>query len=164
MKIRPETQADRSAVDNLVLEAFGPGRFAKIAERLREGNHPWTGLGHIADLDATIVGSCAIWPVDLGGCRFAMLGPIAVGPRYRGDGLGQRLVAACLEACDAVGVSGVFCVGPEGFFAPFGFAPVRKDVTLPGPVDPARVLFRPLVPGTPSPAGEISVPRDARPA
>ncbi|WP_392353167.1 hypothetical protein V8F63_10945 [Brevundimonas sp. LF-1] len=34
--ITRETPADAAAVDALVIAAFGPGRFAKTAERLRE--------------------------------------------------------------------------------------------------------------------------------
>ena len=34
--VQAETPADASAVEALVLAAFGPGRFAKTAERLRE--------------------------------------------------------------------------------------------------------------------------------
>ena len=35
-RIIPETAADRDEVDALVMDAFGPGRFVKTAERIRE--------------------------------------------------------------------------------------------------------------------------------
>ena len=38
---RPE---DFDAVEALIDAAFGPGRYAKSAERLREGNHQLAGV------------------------------------------------------------------------------------------------------------------------
>ena len=42
---RPE---DAPVVERLILRAFGPGRFAKAAERLREGNHSLRALSFVA--------------------------------------------------------------------------------------------------------------------
>jgi predicted N-acetyltransferase YhbS len=43
-RIEIEAPADASAVEALVLAAFGPGRFAKTAERLRERARVAVGL------------------------------------------------------------------------------------------------------------------------
>lgn len=41
---RPEAPADADAILQLTDRAFGPGRYAKAAERLREGNAVLRGL------------------------------------------------------------------------------------------------------------------------
>ena len=55
LRITLEQPSDRAAVEALVLAAFGPGRFAKTAERLRER----AGLvaGFVAREDHRLIGS-----------------------------------------------------------------------------------------------------------
>jgi predicted N-acetyltransferase YhbS len=55
--------------------------------------------------------------------------------------LGGRLVHAAVTAADAAGETTVLLVGDLPFFAPHGFVQAA-GVTLPGPVDPTRVLRR----------------------
>ena len=114
-----ETAADAAAVEAVVLAAFGPGRFAKTAERLRERG-------------AATVGFEALF-----------LGPIAVEAGSRRAGLGADLVAACIDHARATGASGVLLVGDSPYFSRFGFGP-SPDVDLPGPVDRRRLLWLPL--------------------
>lgn len=54
-RIEAETPADATGVDALVMAAFGPGRFAKTAERLREGSQP--SAGFVVKRDGEVVGS-----------------------------------------------------------------------------------------------------------
>ena len=42
--LRPETPDDHPAIDDIIERAFGPGRYAKSSERLREGNTPLAGM------------------------------------------------------------------------------------------------------------------------
>jgi len=72
-----ERPKDASAVDALVLRAFGPGRFARAAERLREGREPRLDLSFVAWDDGRIVGSVRQWTVKVGGSPSIFLGPIA---------------------------------------------------------------------------------------
>ncbi len=80
-----ETAADAPGVDALIARAFGPGRFAKTAERLREGGAPILDLSAVAWTDDGLVGCARMWPVAIGGAPALMLGPFAVdrpiGPR-----------------------------------------------------------------------------------
>src|SRR6185312_15008789 len=46
--IAPEAPADAREAEALVDRAFGPGRYAKSAERLREGNHVLRELSVVA--------------------------------------------------------------------------------------------------------------------
>jgi predicted N-acetyltransferase YhbS len=48
LQIVREQPGDLAAVEALVAKAFGPGRFVKTAERLRETNHPRLDLSFVA--------------------------------------------------------------------------------------------------------------------
>ena len=64
-----------------------------------------------------------------------------VDPGARSAGVGGQLVAAACEAAKAAGEAAIVLVGDEPYFERFGFsAAAARDVRLPGPVDPRRVL------------------------
>ena len=56
-----ETPADAAGVDALVLAAFGPGRFAKTAERLREGRVPPWASSPIGRAGSSGLSGCGPW-------------------------------------------------------------------------------------------------------
>lgn len=148
MRIEIETPADVAAVDALVLAAFGPGRFAKTAERLRE--RAGVAAAFVAREDGTVIGSVRLWRVTVGETPAMFLGPIAVASDSRKAGLGADLVQACVDHASRDG-TGILLVGDMGYFERFGFA-VAPDVRLPGPVDQSRVLWR----GATSPTGLVT--------
>ena len=135
-RIEIEAPADASAVEALVLAVFGPGRFAKTAERLRERARVAVGL--VAREDGRIIGSVRLWAITIGGEPALFLGPIAVSAASRRAGLGADLVQACV---DHAGDAGILLVGDLPWFGRFGFRPAA-DVSLSGPVDQRRVLWR----------------------
>lgn len=137
-RIEPETPADAAAAARVVEAAFGPGRFAKTAERLREGATPLAAL--VAREGTAVIGSVRLWPVTVGGRSAAFLGPIAVDAGQRREGVGAALVEAALAAARELGLDGVLLVGDQPYFGRFGFR-VAADVRLPGPADPRRVLW-----------------------
>ncbi|MEC7288822.1 MAG: N-acetyltransferase, partial [Pseudomonadota bacterium] len=57
----PDLHAD--AIEALYDRTFGPGHFAKTAERLREGNQSRLDLTRIAVKDGAVIGVCRMWPV-----------------------------------------------------------------------------------------------------
>jgi len=126
--------------------AFGPGRYAKTAERLREGANPLADMSFMASHEGRVIGSVRLWPItvtdDVAGTSetIAFLGPIVVDEAFRSAGLGKRLIALSLEAAALAGLRAVLLVGDATYFASSGF--VRADgISLPGPVDPKRVLI-----------------------
>ena len=138
LRIAPETPADAREVDGLVLDAFGPGRFAKTAERIRETAR--LAAGFVAREDGRLIGSVRLWSITVEGIDAVFLGPIAVAPEARDRGLGSDLIGACLGQAQALGVAGVLLVGDLPYFSRFGFQ-VATGVTLAGPVDPKRLLW-----------------------
>lgn len=145
--IDAETADDATAVEALVLAAFGPGRFAKTAERLRERAPAVAGF--VAREGRDLLGSVRLWSITVGGTPALFLGPIAVASDNRRAGLGAELVQACLVRAAEAG-RGVLLVGDAPYFGRFGFV-AAPDVRLTGPVDSRRVLWR----GESLPAGLV---------
>ena len=139
--IEAETPFDAAAVEALVMGAFGPGRFAKTAERLREDSRPVVSL--VAREPGRVVGAVRLWPIRIGDRAALFLGPIAVQADRRGGGLGKALVEAALQAAEERGDAGVLLVGDLPFFGRLGFE-VAEGADMPGPVDPRRLLWRGL--------------------
>ena len=137
-RIEAETSADAERVEALVMAAFGPGRFAKTAERLREGSR--ATVGFVARRDGRVIGSGRLWPVTVCETPALVRGPIAVDAGRHSDGLGAELVQACLEQARTLPVGGVLLVGDAAYFERFGFVGAPEAI-LPGPVDRRRVLW-----------------------
>jgi predicted N-acetyltransferase YhbS len=141
-----ERPKDASAIDALILRAFGPGRFAKAAERLREGRSARLDLSFVAWDADRIVGGVRQWTVQVGASPSIFLGPIAVEANYRSQGLGAALIERACGAAARAGHASIVLVGDMPFFGPLGFVPAPR-VLMPGPVDRRRVLARALQPG-----------------
>lgn len=148
-----ETPLDAAGIEAVVAAAFGPGRFAKTAERLREGSTPAAGFVAHDDI-GRVIGSVRLWPVVVGETPALFLGPIAVEAVSRSEGLGADLVAACIDHARTLGVGGVLLVGDAAYFERFGFT-AAPDAVLPGPVDMRRVLW--LTAGVDTVSGRVLV-------
>jgi predicted N-acetyltransferase YhbS len=152
-----ERLQDAAAVEALVLRAFGPGRYAKAAERLREGREPLRELSLVAWDGGRVVGCVRLWPVMVGEAPALLLGPIAVDADCRSQGLGAALVERACAAAAAAGHRLVVLVGDMPFFGPHGFSPAPAAV-MPGPVDQRRVLARSLIDGGHAAEGRVRAP------
>ena len=73
-----------------------------------------------------------------------LLGPLVVHESRLNEGIGAGLITAALASVVADGTehSTVILVGDRPYYARFGFdcAP-RRQIEMPGPVDPARLLI-----------------------
>lgn len=141
-----ERPADARRVEAIIARAFGPGRFVKAAERLREGRSPILSLSFVAWDGADAVGCVRQWRVHIGDTPGILLGPFAVEDAYRSRGLGADLIRRACSAAERAGERLIVLVGDPPFFAPLGFRPAPA-VRMPGPVDERRVMARALVPG-----------------
>lgn len=148
-EIEAERPEHGPAIEALLDLSFGPGRYAKAAQRLREGNEPVAALRYVAFSgegdERRMVGALSFWPVVIGGVPGLMLGPLAVEPQLRGKGCGIRLMEKGLADAKALGYRLVILVGDAPYYVRVGFGPVPPGrLTMPGPVDPARLLYREL--------------------
>lgn len=146
---RPLAPADLPAISDLHAKVFGPGRFARTAYRVREGTPETSPHCRVALLGDRLIAAVRFTPIAIGEAGGAfLLGPVAVDPDFAGQGFGKRLIAESLETAKAAGVSLVLLVGDVPYYGRFGFRPVPPgQITLPGPVDPHRLLAAELVPG-----------------
>lgn len=149
-----------AAVEALYDEVFGPGRFAKTAERLREGNRPIADASLVAIDSEGLTGVVRVWPVTVGEKgRAAFLGPIAVAERRRGNGVAFKLMERAIGVCREQGYAAVILVGDLDYYDRFGFKPSGNRFQLPGPVDQRRVLIRDLSERASKLEGALGVPR-----
>lgn len=145
-----ETPQDAAQVEIMLDLAFGPGRFAKTAYRLREGVAPVAELSCVAREDGVMRGSLRFWPVQIGksGVAALLLGPLAVDPAHRGRGIAIRMMELMLEKAANLGYEAVILVGDEPYYARVGFSDTAaRGLHMPGPVDRTRLLARELVSG-----------------
>jgi predicted N-acetyltransferase YhbS len=148
LTIRAELADDELAIERLHERTFGPGRYAKTAYRLREGRDHSLDLSFTARVGTLLVGSVRLTPVRIGEAKALLLGPLTVEPPFRDRGIGQVLIERALAEAKAKGHRLVLLVGDEPYYGKCGFKRVaRGRVTMPGPVDPARLLVCELVEG-----------------
>ena len=146
--VLPETAAEAAAVERLSERAFGPGRFARTAYRIREHAAADPDLSFVARISTLLVGANRMTGIRCGVVPGLLLGPLTVDPAFRSRGIGAALVERSLAAAIAAGHGAVILVGDEAYYKRFGFARVPNGrFAMPGPVDPARLLLRELVPG-----------------
>jgi len=140
--IRAELPGDAEAIERLHERAFGPGRFARTTERLREGAAHILNLSFTALVGTLLVGSVRLTPVHAGAASALMLGPLTVDPAFEKRGIGSALMTRALAAArEHSGHGLVLLVGDEPYYSRFGFARVPEGhLVMPGPVDPARFL------------------------
>jgi predicted N-acetyltransferase YhbS len=146
--VLPETADDASAIERLHERTFGPGRFAKTAYRIREGASHRIDLSFTARVGTLLVASVRLTPIRIGEAKALLLGPLTVEPPFRHRGIGQKLIDRALAEAKSQGHRLVVLVGDEPYYAKCGFKRIpRNRATMPGPVDPARLLVCELADG-----------------
>ena len=142
-KIKLETPGDENVLSELAAEAFGPGRFARSAYRVREGIPPVASLSLAGWRNGKLVGGIRFTAIGIGVQENALLlGPLVVAPSEKGNGYGRSLAEAGLARAREEGFGLVLLVGDMPYYGRFGFVPVMPPgkIVLPGPVDLARLL------------------------
>ncbi len=148
IKFSPATATDEPLIDKLDERAFGPGRYARTAYRLREGVPADLSLSFVARIGTLLIGANRMTPILVGMSPALLLGPLTVEPAFRSQGVGEALVKHSLDAAREHGHGLVLLVGDADYYMRMGFERVpRGKITMPGPVDPARLLYHELRPG-----------------
>ncbi|UIJ72952.1 GNAT family N-acetyltransferase [Aurantimonas sp. HBX-1] len=148
VRLLPELPDHAPIIGAITDEAFGPGRFVRAAERVREMAPHDQALSFVAEHDGAIIGSVRLTPIAVGRAPSLMLGPLAVRPDYKNRGVGKALMRIAAEAARAAGERSIILVGDPPYYAPLGYSPLpRGSVIMPGPVDLSRLLGLPLAEG-----------------
>jgi len=142
LTVRLMTPADGPAIRKLDERAFGPGRYTRTAYRLREGVAPDYALSCVANIGSMLIGANVMTPISIGDTSALLLGPLTVEPAFRSRGIGEALAQHSLTLARQAGHQLVVLVGDEPYYAKFGFKRSPQGrLQMPGPVDPARVLY-----------------------
>ena len=113
-------------------------------------------LSFTARIGTLLVGSVRLTPICIGTTKALLLGPLTVEPPFREHGIGRKLIERALVEAKRCGHRLVVLVGDEAYYAKSGFKRIPKGTaTMPGPVDPARLLICELADGA---FGEVSGP------
>jgi putative acetyltransferase len=127
MRIRPETDADRTAVHAVNEAAFETPAEANLVETLRAKGAELISL--VADVDGAIVGHILFSPVLLtepSHLNVMGLGPMAVAPQHQRKGIGSALVREGLNHCRQRGCHAVVVLGYAEYYPRFGFVPAVR--------------------------------------
>jgi len=141
-KIRQEKLADIAAREALLDRAYGPSRFTKSSQSLRQDRLPASGLSFVAADDGEIVGTVRLWNVrDGAGNDALLLGPLAVAPEHRSNGLGGRLMKHAIAAARMRGHGAILLVGDAPYYERFGFSAAQTgSLAMPGAYEQHRLL------------------------
>jgi predicted N-acetyltransferase YhbS len=140
--IREESFHDVEAREALLDACFGPARFQKTCERLREDRKAADGLSLVIEQNGKLVGTVRLWHICAGPNRPAlMLGPLAVDPALQSLGLGGKLMRESLKRAADLGHKAVLLVGDAPYYERFGFSTEKTGALwLPGPYERDRFL------------------------
>lgn len=149
VEIRLQRPEDFPALKQLNEETFGPGRFARTAYRVREGAASEPRLSLCAARNDEIIGAIQFTPISIGGVNGALLlGPLIIEKAHNNQGHGLRLMLEGIARARELGYKLIVLVGDLPYYARAGFAVVPPGgIHLPGPVDPARLLYIELISG-----------------
>ncbi|MGI9479982.1 MAG: GNAT family N-acetyltransferase [Hyphomicrobiaceae bacterium] len=143
--IRPIDAQDLAAISALHADAFGPGRFARSAYRVREGGVDVSAHCRAGWRGGELIGAVTMTAVAIDETDTVhwLLGPLAVRADSNSKGLGRKLVQEALTSVgDASATATVVLVGDLEYYGRLGFEAVpRGEIVLPGPVDPQRLLI-----------------------
>jgi predicted N-acetyltransferase YhbS len=147
--IRLQTPDDHAALILLNETAFGPGRFARTAYRVREGAARDPRLNLCAVHDGEIIGAVDFTPIAIGGVSGALLlGPLIIVDDHKNQGFGLELMLGGMMRAREFDYKLVILVGDLPYYSRAGFGAVPEGrIVLPGPADPARILCAELFPG-----------------
>jgi predicted N-acetyltransferase YhbS len=148
LNILPEVPADAAAIERLHERTFGPGRLARTSYRIREGMTHRIELSFTARIGTLLVGSVRQTKIRIGDTPALLLGPLTIEPPFRSHGIGKALIERALEEARRQGYRLVVLVGDVPYYGRCGFSRIPKgQVSMPGPVDPDRLLVAELVSG-----------------
>ena len=148
LTILTEKPEDAAAIERLHERTFGPGRYVRTSERIREKMAHRFDLSYTARIGTLLVGSVRMTPVCIGETPALMLGPLTIEPPFRDRGIGMAMMERALKDAKEKGHKLVVLVGDEPYYKRVGFKRVPSGaIKMPGPADPARILAAELTEG-----------------
>jgi putative acetyltransferase len=123
--VRREQPADVDAIRALHALSFPTMREAELVDGLRAAGRLRASL--VAVTDGEVVAHVAFSPVTLTGASGGVgLGPLAVRPDCRRQGVAEQVVRRGLELCVDAGAGFVVVLGDPRYYSRFGFQPAHR--------------------------------------
>ena len=154
--IRAERPDDGPVIAGVVRRAYADVPYSdhrehRMVDRLRRTDAYLPALSLLAEVAGEAVGHVLLTRAHVRGARSAAetlaLAPLSVVPEFQGRGVGRRLVEAAHAQAVALGFRTVVLVGPPGYYARFGYEPLRRyPVTLPFDAPDENCMIAALVP------------------
>lgn len=142
ISIRSYQKADFDFVEKLQAKAFGPGRFARAAYRVREKFLGDDELGLIAVIDNKRVGSVSMTPISIAKINGYLLGPLIIDDDYHSMGIGGTLVQEVTKNSLKKTGDFVLLVGDLPYYGNMGYEAVKPySIIFPSFVDQNRILI-----------------------
>ena len=130
ISIRSSTQADCDAIDAVIRAAFAGTEFghqgeAELVRAIEADGDVLVSL--VAERDGRIAGHVLFSRMDVEAdgapLTAAGLAPVSVAPEVQGQGIGDALIRAGLDALRDQGVAISFVLGHDAYYPRFGYSP-----------------------------------------
>lgn len=162
MRIRAETEADRSTIWTVNEQAFGETVVPELVEVIRASARFVPELSLVAEREGEIVGHVMLSWVDIepGAHRVLQVGPLAVLPSHQRRGIGSALMEEAIRLADARGEPLLLIEGNPRYYERFGFTRSSERGIEPPPtaVGPQYFMVRPLEAYDPALRGQAVYP------
>lgn len=128
--IRPARAGDEEAIDSVIRAAFAGTEFghqgeAELVRAIEADGDALVSL--VAERDGRVVGHALFSRMDVEAdgalLTAAGLAPVSVAPGLQGQGIGDALIRAGLDALREQGVAISFVLGHETYYPRFGYSP-----------------------------------------
>lgn len=119
--------SDYDAIRQIYIQAFQRPQEAKFVEAIRAEQSEFLSL--IVEVDGVISGHLLASPISLAGAeelRMMILEPMAVIPKYQGDGIGSAMVKVAFEQLRMRSYDALIVMGLPDYYPRFGFEPMAK--------------------------------------
>lgn len=148
MTITPLHEQAEAEIEALLDAAFGKDRHGRTAYAIRRDMDWLPELSFaVVDDSGDMIGLLQSWPVALhegenSSSDLIMVGPVAVHPDHQGGGHGRALMDHMVPLARAMNATPLVMIGDPEYYGRFwGFSAEYTPLwTVPGPVDPSRLL------------------------
>ncbi len=125
MNIRPEAEADKEVIYEIIHSAFNQAMEADLVDQLRDSGDSVFSL--VAEEDGELVGHILFSRMQSPDGSLGMA-PVSVLPDRQGSGIGSALICEGLKQATEAGWKSVFLLGEPAYYSRFGFS---VDAALP---------------------------------
>ncbi len=145
--IRVQKHGDKAEVSRLMGLGFSEAHQKRNIWTLREGR-PIASLCLVAEdneRQGHLLGSIRFWAITVAALPSILLGPLAVDPLLRGQGIGAGLIREALKRANSEKWHYCFISGEPDYYPKFGFQKLTaSSVDLPAPIEEERLHIMPL--------------------